>query len=75
MESIAQQVSKPYKVCPDVVTAKDTPCRVATPAASIVVRDIVTAPSALEQENKVLKDMIERLVEKLEELEKQNATK
>jgi hypothetical protein len=69
------QASKPYKVCPDVVTAKDTPCRVATPEAAIVVRDIVTAPSALEQENKLLKEMIEQLVKKLEELEKQNAEK
>ncbi len=33
-----QLPSKPYKVCPEVVTAKDTPCRVATPTAAIVHR-------------------------------------
>ena len=30
--------TKPYKVCPEVVTAKDTPCKVATPTAAIVHR-------------------------------------
>ena len=67
--------SKPYKVCPEVVTAKDTPCRVATPEAAIVHR-MEIAPSKesdLERENKILKEMIERLAEKIEELEKKNA--
>jgi hypothetical protein len=75
--SIAQPASKPYKVCPEVVTAKDTPCRVATPTASIVHRTEIEKPpvSDLELENKILKEMIEKLVTKIEELEKENTGK
>ncbi len=37
--SLGQQASdKPFKVCPEVVTAKDTPCRVLPPTAAIVHR-------------------------------------
>ena len=33
-----QLPNKPFKVCPEVVTAKDTPCRVLGPTAAIVHR-------------------------------------
>lgn len=62
-------------MCPEVVTAKDTPCKVDKPTATIVVRDIIKPSTDVELENKALKEMIERLIEKIEHLEKQNATK
>lgn len=58
--------TKPYKVCPEVVAAKDTPCKVATPTASIVHR--IEVPDnkdqkikQLEEENKLLKKLLEEL--------------
>ena len=33
-----QLPSKPFKVCPEVVTAKDTPCRVLGPTTAVVHR-------------------------------------
>ena len=77
LSNAEQPASKPYKVCPEVVTAKDTPCRVATPTASIVHRTEIEKPpvSDLELENKILKEMIEKLVTKIEELEKENTGK
>jgi hypothetical protein len=36
--SLGQPVSKPFKVCPEVVTSKDTPCRVLGPTTAIVHR-------------------------------------
>lgn len=34
------QANKPFKVCPEVVRAKDTPCRVLGPTSSVVVRNV-----------------------------------
>jgi hypothetical protein len=51
-------------VCPEVVTAKDTPCKVATPTASIVHRIETSADSKLkqlEEENKMLRKLVEEL--------------
>ena len=56
--------SKPYKVCPDIVTAKDTPCQVAKPSAAIVHRLEVRESNdvrQLEEENKILRKKIEEL--------------
>ena len=61
--------SKPYKVCPQVVKAKDTPCRVQGPEAAIVVRNVERRESDAEFENKELKRIIEQLIEKIKELE------
>ena len=35
-----QLPNKPFKVCPEVVRAKDTPCRVLGPTVTTVVRNI-----------------------------------
>ena len=64
-----QQVSKPYKVCPPVVQAKDTPCRAQGAEAAIVVRNMEQPANNLESENKELRKIIERLVDKIKELE------
>lgn len=56
--------TKPYKVCPEVVTAKDTPCKVATPTAAIVHRiEIKEDPrdkqiAELKEQLKQLEEMI-----------------
>lgn len=63
--SSGQQVSKPYKVCPEIVTAKDTPCKVATPSAAIVHRIEKEDPR-----DKQIKDLELRIIE-LEALVKQ----
>lgn len=65
-----QLPNKPFKVCPEVVTAKDTPCRPLGPTASIVHRSKKSEPKSLtelEQENKQLKEAIKLLEEKLNE--------
>ena len=64
-----QQVSKPYKVCPPVVQAKDTPCRAQGAEAAIVVRNMEQPANSFESENKELKRLIEQLVDKIKELE------
>lgn len=64
--------NKPYKVCPEIVTAKDTPCHALGAEAAIVHRmEIVPTENRLETENKILKEMIEKLSNKIEELETQ----
>jgi hypothetical protein len=67
-----QPANKPYKVCPDVVTAKDTPCKVATPTAAIVHRIEIPKQkeSELEAENKSLSEIIKTLTQQLEKIEK-----
>lgn len=57
------QASKPYKVCPEVVEAKDTPCRVLGPNAAIVQRMEVPNPD---------KKKIKELEEKIKALEEEN---
>jgi hypothetical protein len=55
-----QLPNKPFKVCPEVVTAKDTPCRVLGPTAAIVHR--------VEKEDPRDKEILE-LKEKLKQME------
>ena len=63
--SIAQPVSdKPFKVCPEVVKAKDTPCRVLGPTAAIVQR--MEIPN---EDKKKIKELEERI----KQLEAENA--
>jgi hypothetical protein len=61
-----QLPSKPFKVCPEVVRAKDTPCRVLGPTTAIVQR--IEIPNEdkkkiaeLEQENANLRKLVEEL--------------
>jgi len=61
------QVSKPYKVCPEVVTAKDTPCRVSTPTAVIANRIEISLDNKekeikrLQEENALLRKLLQEL--------------
>ena len=64
--SKAETIAKPFKVCPEIVKAKDTPCRVLGPTAAIVHR--IEIPDnkeqqikQLEEENKMLRKMLEEL--------------
>lgn len=57
-----QLPNKPYKVCPEVVTAKDTPCRVKRPEATIVVRN-VEREDPRDKEIEMLKERIKKLEE------------
>ena len=61
-----QSTNKPFKVCPEIVRASDTPCRVMGPTASIVQRDIV----AEDPRDRRIKDLEARIAE-LEALIKQ----
>ena len=61
------QANKPYKVCPEVVTAKDTPCKVATPTASIVHR--VEKEDPRDKQIIELKDQIKQLEEMIRVLQ------
>ncbi len=62
-----QLPNKPFKVCPEVVTAKDTPCRSLGPTAAIAVRMEKQDPR-----DKLIKDLELRVIE-LEALVKQLA--
>ena len=62
------QANKPYKVCPEIVTAKDTPCKVLKPTATIAVRLMEAPKTPLEQENERLKALVEELTSRLKEL-------
>ncbi len=61
-----QLPSKPYKVCPEVVTAKDTPCRVATPTASIVQRIEVLKDDRDRERVKLIIEMLREMANSLE---------
>ena len=62
------QASKPFKVCPEIVRSKDTPCRVLGPTSSVVQRDIIKEdPKDLEIEK--LKERIKFLEAQLRELQ------
>ncbi len=60
-----QPPSKPFKVCPEVVTAKDTPCRVLGPTAAITNRMEVPNTD---------KKKIKELEEKIKILELENSS-
>jgi hypothetical protein len=65
------QANKPYKVCPEVVTAKDTPCKVATPTAAIVHRTEIPKDDKDRERVKMVIDMLREMANALEkDLEK-----
>ena len=64
-----QLPNKPFKVCPEVVTAKDTPCRVLGPTSAVVHR--IEKPDTrdeeirrLQEENALLKKLLEEIKNK-----------
>lgn len=57
-----QLPSKPFKVCPEIVNVKDTPCRVLGPTSSIVHRDIIKEDPK-DKEIIELRDRIKQLEE------------
>ena len=61
-----QLPNKPFKVCPEIVTAKDTPCRVATPTAAIVHRTEVPKDEKDRERVKMVIDMLRELANQLE---------
>jgi hypothetical protein len=65
---------KPFKVCPEVVTAKDTPCSVLGPTAAITQRKTIKEDTR-DKEIVDLKEKVKQLEQIIEQLEKQNATK
>ncbi len=66
-----QLPNKPFKVCPEVVTAKDTPCRVLGPTAAIVHRTEVPKDDKDRERVKMVIDMLRELANQLEkDLEK-----
>lgn len=71
--SIAQPASdKPFKVCPEIVQAKDTPCRVLGPTAAVVSRMEIPDTSKADRERvRATIEMLRELANKLEkDLEK-----
>jgi hypothetical protein len=62
------QANKPYKVCPEVVTAKDTPCRVLGPTVSVVHRDVIKEDPR-DKELSELKDRVKQLEEMIRALQ------
>ena len=65
-----QLPNKPFKVCPEVVTAKDTPCRVIGPSAAIVHR--MEKPDTRDEEIRRLQEENALLRRLLEELKNKN---
>ena len=59
-----QLPNKPFKVCPEVVTAKDTPCRVFGPTTAVVSRQ--EKPDETKIKDQRIAEL-ERLVKQLEE--------
>lgn len=62
-----QLPSKPFRVCPEVVTAKDTPCRVLGPTTAVVNR--MEKPDIRDKEIQELKEKIKQLEAQLRELQ------
>ena len=54
-----QPPNKPFKVCPEVVTAKDTPCRVLGPTAVVVNRQ--EKPDTSKQDRERVRETIRAL--------------
>jgi hypothetical protein len=57
---------KPFKVCPEIVTAKDTPCRVLGPTVAVVSR--MEIEDKKDKEIKELKEKIKILEEEIKSL-------
>ncbi len=51
--------NKPFKVCPEVVTAKDTPCRALGPTAAVVNR--MEKPDTSKEDRERVKETIKLL--------------
>ena len=68
-----QHPNKPFKVCPDVVTSKDTPCRVLGPTTSIVNR--IEKPDTSKEDRERVRATIIFLRELADKLEKDLAEK
>ncbi len=56
--------SKPFRVCPEIVTAKDTPCRVLGPTTAVVSR--MEKPDETKIKDQRIAEL-EQLVKQLEE--------
>ena len=71
-----QLPSKPFKVCPEVVKAKDTPCRVLGATASVVVRNVEREDprdkelARLREENSELRKLLDSQLSKANESKK-----
>lgn len=63
------ETDKPYKICPEIVTAKDTPCRVL--GASALLAQRMEMPKPKEDTGK-LQQEIQKLTEENEKLKKEN---
>lgn len=72
---------RPFKICPDIVEAKDTPCRVLTPSASLAQRmeipntnkinsqkitELEYQIKSLQEENKILQEKLEKQQHKID---------
>ena len=66
-----QPPSKPYKVCPEVVKAKDTPCRVQKAEAVVAVR-YIEREDPRDKEIAALKERVRQLEEALNVLLQSN---
>jgi hypothetical protein len=62
-----QLPSKPFKVCPEIVTAKDTPCRTLGPTSAIVSR--IEKPDTRDKEIQELKEKIKQMEAQIRELQ------
>lgn len=66
-----QLPNKPFKVCPEIVKAKDTPCRALGPTAAVVQRmEIKEDPrdkqiAELKAKIKILEELLENYVSPL----------
>ena len=68
-----QLPSKPFKVCPEVVTAKDTPCHVLGPTAAVVHRTEIPKDDKDRERIKMIIETLRELANALEkDLEKSN---
>ena len=66
--SNAEQLpNKPFKVCPEIVTAKDTPCRVLGPTVAVVQR--MEKPNEDKQKIKELEEKVKALEAQIRELQ------
>ncbi len=66
--SLGQPASKPFKVCPEIVTAKDTPCRVLGTTTAIVSR--MEIPDTAKEDRERVKQAIKALRELADTMEK-----
>lgn len=68
-----QPPSKPFKVCPEIVTAKDTPCKTLGPTASIVQRMEIPPEKVNATKEKIIYIDNPALLARIKELEEEVA--